>query len=147
MRYLNCLIVTITAVFSLSVWADELPTQQHISVTGTATLNVKPDQVLIKFQATALESTGEVAKQKVDRQVSDLLVNLQKDGFKKSSLESATLYTKVEYDYQKDKRLLLGVRATRDLSYLLTDINKVNQFLDLVLAKEEALSTESSTAI
>ena len=133
MRSLNCSIFMITAIFSLSVWANELPTQQHISVTGTATLDVRPDQVLIKFQATALESKSALAKQKVDQQVSTLLVNLEKFGFERSSLESATLYTKAEYDYHKDKRILLGMRATRDLSYLLTDISKVNQFLNIVL--------------
>ena len=133
MRYLNFLTLAFISIFSIPAFANELPEEQHISVTGTATLDVKPDQVLIQFQATALESKGALAKQKVDQQVSTLLVNLQKAGFNSNELESAGLYTRAEYDYHNDKRTLLGIRATRDLNYLLTDINKVSQFLDIVL--------------
>lgn len=134
MRYFNCLTLFFISIFSISALANELPEEQHISVTGTATLDVKPDQVLIRFQASVLAQQGASAKELVDLQVTSLLSNLQKAGFDVEELERADLYTGAEYDYHQDKRTFMGIRATRDLSYLLKDLNKVNLFLDTVLA-------------
>jgi len=133
MRSCQYLLAAVISVFCAPILANSLPDGPYISVTGNAELEVTPDQVIIEFRASALESSGALAKNRVDKQVSSLLVSLQKAGFNSEKLESADLYTRVEYDYQKEKRILLGVRATRDLTYLLTDINKVSQFLDALL--------------
>lgn len=134
MRYYPYFLAAVVSVFSVFCLADSLPDSPSISVTGNAELEVLPDQVTVVFHASALEATGALAKNRADQQVSSLLANLNKAGFASEKLESAALYTRAEYDYQKDKRTLLGIRATRDLTYLLTDINKVSQFLDVLLA-------------
>lgn len=140
MRFCQYFLAAVISFFSVPSFANALPNGPYLSVTGNAELEVTPDQVIIEFRASALESSGALAKNRVDKQVSSLLVSLQKAGFNSEKLESADLYTGVEYDYQKEKRLLLGVRATRDLTYLLTDINKVSQFLDaLLVAKIDAI--------
>ncbi|WP_019617152.1 SIMPL domain-containing protein [Psychromonas ossibalaenae] len=136
MRYYQYLLLAVMSAFSVSSLAASLPDEPYISVTGTAELEVKPDQVIIQFQASALDRKGALAKNKVDQQVEALLINLQQSGFNNKELESADLYTRAEYDYQKDKRTFMGIRATRDLTYRLTDIDKVNQFLDAVLASD-----------
>lgn len=133
MRYYQYLLVAVISAFCVSGLANSLPDDPHISVTGSAELEVTPDQVVIVFHASALESSGTLAKNRVDQQVSGLLSDLNKAGFNSEKLESADLYIRAEYDYQKEKRTLLGVRATRDLTYLLTDLNKVSQFLDTLL--------------
>ncbi|MFT6985134.1 MAG: hypothetical protein ACJAT7_000941 [Psychromonas sp.] len=134
MRYWQYLLITVISVFCTSSLADSIPDAPSISVTGSAELEVTPDQVIIKFHASAIEPSGTLAKSRVDQQVSTLLANLKKAGFNSEKLESADLYIRAEYDYQKDKRTLLGIRATRDLTYLLTDINKVSHFLDALLS-------------
>ncbi|WP_028865154.1 SIMPL domain-containing protein [Psychromonas aquimarina] len=136
MRYLQYLLLAAASAFSVSSLAASQPDEPYIAVTGSAELEVKPDQVIIQFQASALERKGALAKNEVDQQVETLLVNLQQSGFSSKELESADLYTRAEYDYQKDKRIFMGIRATRDLTYRLTDIDKVNQFLDAVLASD-----------
>lgn len=136
MRNLKCLIAVFVSVFSFSVLANGLPDEPYIAVSGTATLEVKPDQVLIQFQASALQPKGILAKEKVDQQVRSLFSSLKKAGFDGKELDSGDLYTRAEYDYHKEKRTFIGIRATRDLSYLLTDLNKVNLFLDTVLSSE-----------
>jgi len=134
MRNFKCLIAAFICIFSFSAVANGLPDDQYISVTGTAMRDVKPDQVLISFQASALQPKGMLAKEEVDKQVRSLLRNLKKNGFYSKALESGDLYTRAEYDYHKEKRTFMGIRATRHLSYLLTDLNKVNLFLDTVLS-------------
>jgi uncharacterized protein YggE len=134
MHYFQYLLIAAISTFSVFSFADALPSAPHILVSGSAELEIKPDQVIIQFKASAIASKGALAKDRVDYQVSSVLANLKKAGFNTEILQRADLYTRAEYDYQKDKRTLIGIRATRNLTYLLTDINKVNQFLDAVLA-------------
>jgi uncharacterized protein YggE len=134
MRKIQSLIMVFITIFSVSVLGNALPDDPHISVTGTATLEVKPDQVIIHFQAKALEKDAALAKQKVDQQVADLLVTLPQAGFTNDALQRASLRIREEYQYINKKRTLQGIRAVRELSYLLTDTSKVNLFLEAVLA-------------
>lgn len=136
MRNIKYLVVAFLSVFSFSALANGLPDEQYIAVNGTATLEVKPDQVLIQFQASALQPKGMLAKEKVDQQVRSLFSQLKKAGFDSNALDSGDLYTHAEYDNYKEKRTFMGIRATRELSYLLTDLNKVNLFLDTVLSSD-----------
>ena len=130
----NCKYLLVFLFFvSSSIVAASFPDEPYISVTGIASMEVKPDQVIIQFQATVGDKQAEAAKSIVDLQVSDLLRNLEKAGFNPATLESAKLYSRAEYEYQDNKRLLRGIRVTRHLTYRLTDINKVNLFLTAVL--------------
>lgn len=133
MSRVHFLILAFITAFSWSVFASSLPDQPYVFVTGVASLQVSPDQVMIKFQAKALDKHAKKAKAEVDKQVEALMVNLQQAGFSLEALQRADLYTGAEYNYDKQKRSLIGIRATRDLTYLLTDLNKVNELLDVVL--------------
>ncbi len=136
MRYYHCLLLGILSTFSLGSFANinSLPDQAHVAVTGSAQIEVQPDQVVIQFKASALENTAREAKQEVDQQISALLVNLEKAGFDPAVLERGTINTREQYQYVKEQRSLQGIAATRDLTYLLTDLDKVNLFLESVVA-------------
>ncbi len=136
MRYYNYLLLGILSTFSLATFANinSFPDQPHLAVTGSAQIEVQPDQVVIQFKASALEDTAGAAKQKVDQQISTLLVNLEKAGFDTTVLERGTINTREQYHYIQDQRNLQGIAATRDLTYLLTDLDKVNLFLESVVA-------------
>lgn len=134
MRYFRSTILLIITTISLSTLADALPDGPHVSVTGSAKIEVQPDQVTIQFQATSLEKTAGLAKQNVDQQVAALITNLEKAGFDTKVLERGNINTRAQYQYVKDQRRLQGIAATRDLTYLLTELEKVNQFLELVVA-------------
>lgn len=138
MRYL--LLLTLS-LFAFSTFADSFPEQPYISVTGNASLEVKADQVIIKFQPSAVNKSGEVAKQQVDEKVAVLITNLQQSGFGIDELETLSQSTRPEYEYQDKKRMLVGVRVTHQLNYRLMDLSRVNTFLDALLnAKVESIS-------
>jgi len=138
MRHL--LLLTLS-LLSSSIFADSFPEQPYIAVTGNASLEVEADQVIIKFQPSSLNSAGDVAKQQVDQQIDLLLTSLQEAGFNLDDLETISQSTRPEYEYQNKKRVLLGVRVTHQLSYRLTDLNRVNTPLAIVLrAKIESIS-------
>ncbi|PKG40604.1 SIMPL domain-containing protein [Psychromonas sp. Urea-02u-13] len=138
MRYL---LLALFSISSFSAMAGSFPDDPYISVTGSASMEVKADQVIIQFQPSATNKHAEMAKQEVDKKVADLLKNLKKAGFDTEKVESISQSTRPEYDYQKNKRILLGVRVTHELSYRLTDVNEANQFIDALLnAKVESIS-------
>ena len=138
MRYL--LLFTLS-LFSFSTLANSFPDDPYVSVTGSASLEVKADQVIIQFQPSALNASGEVAKQQLDKQISLLVNSLSGAGFDADDIESVSQSTRPEYEYQQKKRTLVGVRVTHELRYRLIDIEQVNKFLDVLLtAKVEAIS-------
>ncbi|MEH6453832.1 MAG: SIMPL domain-containing protein [Psychromonas sp.] len=140
MRKLKSLFLVIVTTCSISVFASTSPDTPHISVLGSATLEVKPDQVTINFQAKALEKDAAMAKQKADQQVADLLVALSKSGFSNEALQRSNLQVREEFQYTDKKRTSVGIVAVRELSYVLTDVTKVNEFLDvLVTANIESI--------
>jgi uncharacterized protein YggE len=135
MRYfLYIMLLIATLPLSTLANAAALPDGPHVAVTGSAQIEVQPDQVTVQFQATSLEKTADLAKQNVDQQVSALLVNLEKGGFDTKMLERGQINIREQYQYVEDQRTLQGIAATRDLTYLLTELDKVNQFLELVVA-------------
>ena len=136
MGYFKHALLASLATFSFSCLANinTLPDQAHLVVTGSAQIEAQPDQVVIQFKATSLAKIAGLAKQNVDQQVSALLINLEKSGFDQTALERGNINTREQYQYIKEQRTLQGIVATRDLTYLLTDLDKVNQFLESVLA-------------
>ena len=130
MRYL--LILTLS-LFSFASLADNFPAEPFVSVTGNASLEVQADQVIIKFQPSALDESGEEAKKRVDNKVALVIKNLTLSGFNSEDIESISQSSRPEYEYQKNKRTLLGIRVTHELSYRLTDIDNVNSFIDAIL--------------
>lgn len=138
MRFILLLLISL---FPFSTFASSFPDDPYISVTGNASLAIEADQVIIQFQPSAVDKSGEVAKQIVDQQVTLLLKQLQQAGFNVDEVQSISQSSRAEYDYQQKKRQLLGVRVTHELSYRLTDISRVNAFLDALLsAKVDTIS-------
>lgn len=138
MRYL--LLLTFS-LFSFSTIASPFPDDPYISVTGSASLEIEADQVIIGFQPSVLNSSGEQAKKSLDEKVATLLNYLKQSGFSIDAVESISQSTRPEYEYDNNKRSLVGVRVTHELSYRLTDISKVNSFIDALLkAKVESIS-------
>lgn len=125
----------------LSTSVSALPEAAHIMVTGNAQLKVKPDMATISFQAVSVQDSAEQAKQEADAQVSLILSLLKKSGFEQTLLTRGDLQLRPEFEYIDKKRQQVGIKATRQLSYQLDDINKVNHFLDLLVkAKVNQLS-------
>ena len=81
MRFLKAMAVCTSLSFALPSFADSLNDQPHIAVTGSAQIQVQPDQVTVNFQAINLHKDAKVAKKNVDQQVAKLLTQLKKAGF------------------------------------------------------------------
>jgi len=136
MKIFNVLLVS--CLFTAVSWANanNLPDKAHVSVSGTAKIQVKPDTVNIEFQSIAVENDSDDAKREVDKQVQQILSKLQKGGFDQALLKRSDLQMRPEYEYIEKKRTPVGVKATRNLSYQLGDVTKVNEFLQILVKSD-----------
>ncbi|WP_298943163.1 SIMPL domain-containing protein [uncultured Psychromonas sp.] len=136
MKIFNVLLVSFLFVATPWLSANNLPDKAHVSVSGTAKIQVKPDTVRIEFQSIAVENDSDDAKREVDKQVQQILSKLQKGGFDQALLKRSDLQMRPEYEYIEKKRTPVGVKATRNLSYQLGDVTKVNEFLQILVKSD-----------
>lgn len=122
-------------LFSASLFASSpLPNNRHISVTGEAQLEAKPDTAVISLEVESAQKESIDAKQEVDRRVNLLLDGLADFGIKEDDVSASRISTQPDYDYQQRERVLIGYRANRTLKITLNDIEKLNDFLDFALS-------------
>lgn len=133
MKKLNSVLLSCLLAATSSVMAESLPQQPHISVSGVAQIQVKPDTVRIEFQSITVEKEADSAKKSVDQQVQQILSQLEKNGFEQSLLTRADIRLRPEFEYIEKKRTQVGIKAIRNLSYQLDDVSKVNVFLQMLV--------------
>lgn len=131
-------VILMGGLLTAAAWtnAAALPEQPHVSVSGMAKIQVKPDTVKIEFQSVAVENDSDAAKRVVDKQVELVLAQLTKSGFDQVLLTRGDLQLRPEYEYIEKKRTPVGVKATRSLSYQLDDVTKINAFLQILVKNE-----------
>lgn len=132
MRFISLVVL---ALFSVNLLANSpLPNNRHISVTGEAQLEAKPDTAVISLNVESAQKESIDAKQEVDKRVNLLLGGLANFNIKEDDISASRISTEPDYDYQQRERVLIGYRATRTLKITLNDIEKLNDFLDFALS-------------
>ncbi|MCE2571015.1 SIMPL domain-containing protein [Motilimonas eburnea] len=123
-------------LFSCSVIAAATPEQPHVITSGFAQVKVSPDMAVIEVSAEVVDKDALNAKQQLDKRVNDFIVSATKElNIAQPNIVAQTLYTHPEYEYRKDdKPLLVGYKASRQLTISLMDLDKLSQLLDLILA-------------
>lgn len=114
----------------LPINADEMPAGPHLSTTGTATIDVKPDIALITIEVSYSAKEAVEAKRQVDKRVIQYFDFLRKNGIQQKDINAANLSTQPEYDYQQSAAVLKGYRAVRQVQITVRQIVKLNELLD-----------------
>lgn len=127
--------VTLSTLFGASVQAQDY-NFPHISTTGFGEVVAKPD--MAQFSVTVAETTmnAEQAKAAVDKVVEGFLTELKSRGVKAEQISSSNLYLAPQYHYPKTgKAELVGYRATRSVTVDVNELSRLNDYLDVALAK------------
>lgn len=132
------LVILSCLLFSCSVFAAATPEQPHVITSGFAEVKVNPDMAVIEVSAEVIDKDVLKAKQQLDKRVNDFIVlAINELQIKQPQIVAQTLYTHPEYEYRKDdKPLLVGYKASRQLTISLLDLDKLSQLLDLILANQ-----------
>lgn len=128
----------ILLIFSTITQANTgLPNHRHITIKGTANIAAIPDLVVVTFEVSSIKSKALNAKKDVDRKVNKLLGGLDQFNVSDDEVSASNLLTEPHITYtDEDTEVFSGYLATRTLKVTLTDIAKMNHFIDFALSVE-----------
>ncbi|ART78944.1 SIMPL domain-containing protein [Oceanisphaera avium] len=135
MRIITVSSLLVPLLFSSSVWALALPDKPHLVIQGQSEIKVAPDMATIRLMVTALKPEALAAKEEVDTKVAALFSQLAALGLTKKDIDSASVITRPEYQYNKDQEspTLVGYHGERHITLRLYDLDKLSATLNTVL--------------
>ncbi len=116
---------------------NALPSLPHLLVKGEATRDVVPDRFAVSITLSALDMQPEVARDRVQAHLGALLATLKSSRAIASSIDASTFSVSPEHGYEQQKRVYLGIRATRQLQVTFPDTEATRAFLATLPAGEE----------
>ncbi|NGZ12798.1 oxidative stress defense protein [Vibrio aestuarianus] len=128
-------VAVLTGLMSFGSWAQDM-SFPHLSTTGYGEVIAVPD--MAEFSVKVVESTltAEQAKATVDKVVESFVARLKESGVTSMQISSSNLYLAPQYHYPKSgKPELIGYQATRSVTVEVSDLSKLNQYLDVALGE------------
>jgi len=127
------LALVLTLVFSGAALADDT-----ITVTGSATVQLEPDMVMISLGVTATEKEVLAAQQKVNAAMADVVAALTAEEMAIAPEDIATtdyyINERYNYDYDKGESVMVGYEANAMLSVCVRDIERAGAVIDAAMA-------------
>lgn len=112
-----------------------LPDVPHVVASGQGKVSVKPDTARVQFDFEQRAPQPLQAKLGVDAAINRLLDGLGAYGVADADITASSLDASEDVDYDDDgKRISNGFIASRSVTILLRDIDRLNAFLDNGLA-------------
>lgn len=118
-----------------AVAGTPLPDAPHVVASGRGEVSTKPDRVRVQFDFEQRAPQPLPAKQAVDAAVDRLLESLAAFGVADADITASSLDASEDVDYgDQGRRNSNGFVASRSVSVLLKDVDRLNAFLDNGLA-------------
>ncbi|MBA6340149.1 SIMPL domain-containing protein [Colwellia sp. MB02u-10] len=132
MKLFICVVLCIFSSLALS--NTSLPSNRHISVTGSAQMLAMPDIAVVYLNVESEQKSSLAAKKEVDERVNNLLNGLPDFDVDEKNVSASNISTEVRYAYNRDERdKIEGYLARRTLTVTLKNIEKLNAFMDFAL--------------
>lgn len=111
---------------------DFQPRPRLISVTGTAEVNVSPDEAILSLGVESRDKDLTVAKSQHDRRVRKLLAEARSAGVEEKNIHTSTLQMQPEYSDEKVPRFL-AYEVSQSIQVTLKDLSKYENLLTKLL--------------
>ena len=105
----------------------------HISVSGSATINVSPDIANVSFEISTKEKTAQAAKEANDAMLKNLNEVLKRYEIKETELSMNYINIRPYYEYRGNSNQLAGYVAQKTITIKIKEIEKYNSFVDDLL--------------
>jgi|GEM_PF-1170880 len=105
----------------------------HISVSGSATINVSPDIANVSFGLSTKEKTAQAAKEANDAMLKNLNEVLKRYEIKETELSMNYINIRPYYEYRGNSNQLAGYVAQKTITIKIKEIEKYNSFVDDLL--------------
>ncbi len=113
-------------ILSLSVQANETST---IQVSAEGAVKTQPDVAVINLSVHGSEMKADAAMNRVDKQVKKLVKQINSYTIKEGSFDSSQTSIQPEYDYQAKPRKLVAYKASRNISFHLTNLKQLEALM------------------
>jgi len=130
----------VVATFAAISWTAGLSAQEQcskprvISVTGTAEVQVAPDEVTLRFGSESEDKDLNIAKAMHDKRMKKIIAVAREAGVEAKDLQTSALRIGPDYSEEKVPKLL-GYEVSQSLSITLRDLSKYERLMtDLLLA-------------
>lgn len=133
---MRCIVASLLLLGCVAAFAGTpLPDGPHVVTSGQGSVSVKPDTARVQFDFEQRAPEPLQAKQGVDAAINRLLDGLGAYGVAGDDITASSLDASEDVDYDDDgKRISNGFLASRSVTILLKDIDRLNDFLDSGLA-------------
>lgn len=136
MRLNSITVLSAFAFFSLftppALTQDFLPRPRLISVTGTAEVNVPPDEVVLDLGVESRDKDLSVAKAQHDHRVKKLLAEARSAGVGEKNIQTSTLQMRPDYSEEKVPRFL-AYEVSQTIQVTLKDLSKYEHLITKLL--------------
>lgn len=105
----------------------------HISVSGSATVNVAPDTANVSFELSTKKKTAQEAKDANDAMLKKVNEVLKKYEIKENELNMNYINIRPYYEYRGNSNELAGYVAQKNITIKIKEIEKYNNFIDDLL--------------
>lgn len=105
----------------------------HVSVSGSAIINVAPDVANVSFDLLTKEKTAQEAKEANDAMLKKLNEVLKKYEIKETELKMNYINIHPYYQYKANSHELAGYEAQKTITIKIKEIDKYNSFIDDLL--------------
>lgn len=122
---------------NLLAQVNALPSLPHLLVKGEASRAVVPDRFTVSVTLTAVDTKPEVARATVQRNLAALLSTIKQGDAIVDSVDATTFSIGPEYEYENEKRVFKGTKATRQLRVTFPSADTTQQFLAQLQASED----------
>ena len=124
--------VVITVLPRPALAQDFLPHPRLISVTGTAEVNVAPDEVVLSLGVESRDKDLAIAKAQHDRRVKKLLAEARDAGVEGKYIQTSMLQMRPDYSDEKAPRFL-AYQVSQTIQVTLKDLSKYERLITKLL--------------
>jgi len=136
MRRTFIVVLSLALLFAIlprpALTQDFLPRPRLISVTGTAEVNVAPDEAILSLGVESRDKDLSVAKAQHDRRVRKVLAEARSAGVEEKNIHTSTLQMQPEYSDEKVPRFL-AYEVLQTIQVTLKDLSKYENLMTKLL--------------
>ena len=114
-------------------WLEKYdPSEQTISVTGSATSSSSPDTLVVILGVESEAKTANESLSKNSKSLNSVISSLSNSGISKDSIQTSnfTIYPLYEWSDVKDEQILIGYRVSNILSIQTDKIDSAGDIID-----------------
>ena len=127
---MRILIFILGVLFTQFSYAANNEILDRVTVEGRGYVDVEPDIVNVSFDLYAVKQTLPKAKRAVDELYKIALVELEKFDIQKKDIKLTFINSRPEYEWNENKRILIGQRVSRSLEITVRKLDKYPGLLE-----------------